>query len=277
MPPRPPARPSPWTFFGLVFILAVPFWLIGPVVQQRLIPNDTPINLPLSALQFVCPTLAAAILVSRQQGAAGVKRLVARPFDWRRIRPALWYAPIFLLIPLLLAVEYGVLRAMGRAVPLPAFPVWLVPVFFAAFFLPAACEEIGWSGYALEPLQARWSALGAGLLIGLVWAAFHVVPNTQVPHPPMWHIGQFGNTVALRVLLVWIYNNTRGSVFAATALHDMTNVGEFLFPIYGSYFDAFVFFVIAGITAVIVAVVWGPRTLTRSQRRPTVVAGTAPG
>jgi len=43
-------------------------------------------------------------------------------------------------------------------------------------------------------------------------------------------------TVAPRVLLVWIYNNTGKSVFAETVCHAMSNVRIFL-PNYGSYYD----------------------------------------
>jgi CAAX protease family protein len=259
--PRNSTR-SPWIFFGLVFVLAIPFWILGPVAEQ-LLPRERPINLPLSALQFVCPVIAAAILVYREDGADGVKRLLKRSFDFGRIKGKRWYAPIFFLLPLLLVVEYGVLRLLGVAVPAPQFPVWIVPVFFAAFFIAALCEELGWSGYAIDPLQARWTALGAGVIMGIVWAVWHIVPNTQAPHSPLWLVGQFGNTVTLRVLIVWLYNNTGKSVFAASAFHAMTNVGEFLFPVYGSYYDPFLFFLITAVAAAIIVVIWGPRTVAR--------------
>lgn len=235
-PPTPRAPRAPWTFFGLVFILALPFWVLGPVAQ-RFLGNAIPINLPVSALQFVCPLIAASILTGREHGSAGVKGLLKRAFDVGRIKDKIWYGVIFGLMPLAMVAEYGVLRLMGLDVSAPHFPVWLVPVFFAVFFLPALCEEVGWSGYALDPLQARWTALGAGAVVGVVWAAWHVVPNTQAPHTAAWLLGQFGNTVALRVLIVWLYNSCGKSVFAAIAFHDMVNVSEFLFPVYGSYYD----------------------------------------
>jgi hypothetical protein len=49
---------SPLVFFLLVFTLSVPFWLIGAVTELRLLPG-----LPVSSLMFVCPAMAAAILV----------------------------------------------------------------------------------------------------------------------------------------------------------------------------------------------------------------------
>jgi uncharacterized protein len=92
------------------------------------------------------------------------------------------------------------------------------------FFIAGLCEELGWSGYAIDPLQARWGALGAGLLMGLVWAAWHWVPLVQAHRSATW-IGWWSlYTVALRVVIVWLYNNTGKSVFAASLFHAFSNV-----------------------------------------------------
>jgi hypothetical protein len=55
------------TFFLLVFVLSVPFWLIDPVAGQ-LLRDVIPIDLPVSALQAVSPLLAASILVYVEGG-----------------------------------------------------------------------------------------------------------------------------------------------------------------------------------------------------------------
>jgi hypothetical protein len=69
--------------------------------------------------------------------------------------------------------------------------------------------------------------------------------------------------VASRVLIVWIYNNTGKSVFAAILYHDINNVSSFLFPNYGSHYDPRITGLITALAAAIVTVVWGPRTLAR--------------
>lgn len=45
-------------FFLLVFALSIPFWLVGAVAK-----GGFPLNHPVSALMFVCPMIAALILV----------------------------------------------------------------------------------------------------------------------------------------------------------------------------------------------------------------------
>ncbi len=66
-----------------------------------------------------------------------------------------------------------------------------------------------------------------------------------------------------RVLIVWLYNNTGRSVFAAALFHMTINVAWQLFPIHGSYFDPRSSGVITAVIAVIIASVWGFRNLAR--------------
>ena len=151
---------------------------------------------------------------------------------------------------------------MGQPLPEPYIPLLMIPVFFVVFFIPAACEEVGWMGYAVDPMQDRWSALTTGLILGSVWALWHVIPWLEANNL-VWVAGQCFSTIGLRVLIVWLYNNTGKSVFAAIVFHDMINVSEFLFPNYGSYYNPVISGAITAVIVVIVAFLWGPKTLAR--------------
>jgi membrane protease YdiL (CAAX protease family) len=249
---------SPLTFFVLVFALALPFWLLGALVRH--IP--LPINLPVSALQFVCPCIAALILVAREEQPGGVKKLLKGVFAVKSLKPKLWYVPIMLLNPLILMLSYGVMLLLGRTLPGASIPWSLIPIFFVVFFLPAVCEEVGWMGYAAQPLQERWSAFTTSLILGSVWAIWHVIPELQA-NSPAWVIGQFFSTIGWRLLMVWLSNNTGKSVLAAILFHDMVNVSEFSFPNYGSYYDPVIAGAITVAIAVVVTFLWGPKTLAR--------------
>ena len=103
-------------------------------------------------------------------------------------------------------------------------------MMFVTFFVCALGEELGWSGYVIDPLQDRRSALQASVLLGLVWAAWHLVPLIQADRSPEW-IGWWSlYTAASRILMTWLYNNTGKSVFAAALYHDMSNLSWQLFP-----------------------------------------------
>jgi membrane protease YdiL (CAAX protease family) len=133
------------------------------------------------------------------------------------------------------------------------------------FFIAALGEELGWSGYVTDPMQVRWGALQTGILLGLVWAAFHIVALVQVQRSPAWIAWWCLNTVATRVVMVWLYNNTGQSVFAAALFHTTINLTWMLFPVQGSYFDPRVIGLIMTFVAAIITVVWGPRTLVRDK------------
>jgi hypothetical protein len=112
-------------------------------------------------------------------------------------------------------------------------------------------------------LQDRWNTLTAAILLGAVWATWHWVPLVQAHRSLAWIAWWSLGTVGLRVLIVWLYNNTGKSVFAAALFHDMVNVSWLLFPNYGSHWDPRINGLIAVFVAAVVTVVWGPRTLAR--------------
>lgn len=248
-------RRSPLTFFLLVFALSLPFWFAGSLTPLQLLPG-----VPVAALMFVCPGTAAVIFVYLENETAGVVALMKRAFDFKRIRTGIWCAPILFLVPGVTVSQYEWLRWMGVPLPTPRFPVAATLALCLAFFFAALCEELGWSGYAIDPMQERWGALPASIFLGLVWAIWHIVPLVQAYRPPLWIAWWSLGTVAARVLIVWLYNNMGKSVFAATVFHATINATWQLFPIHGSYFDPRFNGAIMAIAAVVVIAAWGTRT-----------------
>lgn len=256
------SQKPPWIFFFLVFILSVPFWLVNALVKG--FQEQLPIALPISALQFVVPVIVASLLVYREQGWQGVKELLKRAVDFKRIKNKIWYVPILLLWPAMTVIAYGLMYLTGAPLPEhPQFSILLGLVFLAVFFFSVACEQIGFMGYAIDPLQARWKALGASVIMGSVWAVWHVIPFMQIPQPPSWILWQCLGMIPFRILIVWLYNNTGRSVFATIVFQATANLSQFLFPNNGSHYDPFFAFLVLAFTAGVDIVLWGPETLTR--------------
>jgi hypothetical protein len=97
------SKGPPWTFFVLVFVLSIPFWVIGARMEWQWLPG-----LPVAALAVVCPATAAVMLQYRDNGSAGVKTLLERTLDYKKIEPV-WYAPIVLLIPGVTVQSYALM------------------------------------------------------------------------------------------------------------------------------------------------------------------------
>ena len=255
------ANRSPSIFFALVLALSIPFWLIGAVTERQLMPG-----LSVSALAAFSPALAACVLVYRVNGFAGVRKLLRRSFDFRRITAKRWYAASLLVMPGVSVAVYLLMRWLDMPLPAPQFSVLAALLMFLAFFVGALGEELGWSGYAVDPLQDRWNALTASLVLGLVGIFWHLVPLLLSHRSPTWIAWWCVYAVAARVLMVWLYNNTGRSVFAVALFHAMLNLSWMLFPVYGSHFDVRLGSLVMAFAAAIVTLVWGPRTLTQGWR-----------
>ncbi|MEZ4670186.1 MAG: type II CAAX endopeptidase family protein [Anaerolineae bacterium] len=253
------------TFFWLLFGLSVPFWLAGAYIDLKEFP------LPFAAVMVFNPMIIALVLVYRESGSGAAKALLKRVMDYGRIRDKRWLAPMFLTMPAVMILSYIILALTGRTPPNPQVTLVNIPLLFVVFFITAIGEEIGWQGYTYGRLRTQRSALGASLIVGLAWAVWHVIPNFQAHHPLDWVVWQFLNTVALRVVMVWIYNNCGQSLFSTVAFHTMINVSNFAFPNSGSHYDPFLSFAILGIIALVVIWLWGGQTLAHYRRRVTPI------
>lgn len=219
-------------FYLLVLVLSIPFWVLGAVTGIQLLPG-----LPIGALMVLAPAGAALILVTRSGGTRAAVALLKRAVDYARIPSITWVAITFLLMPALMLLAYGALRLAGRPVAAPPVAPLVSLLMLLAYVLAAMSEELGWCGYALDPLQARWGALGAGVILGLAWAAWHFVPLLQAGREPAWIAWWVVFTVALRVVFTWLYNSTGKSVGAVALCHGLENFCSYVFPLTGVTYD----------------------------------------
>jgi membrane protease YdiL (CAAX protease family) len=154
-------------YFGIVFIISLPFYIIA-----SLIPQEMTILMGLSLA--LAPITAGLILTYRENGSDGAKRLLKRSFDYKRISNRVWYLPILFLWPFIFIVAFGIMASIGETTPEPLFPVLVTPVLFILFFIFALFEEVGWMGYAFERMENRWNTLNASLILGIIWAIWHL-------------------------------------------------------------------------------------------------------
>ncbi|PZV18874.1 MAG: CPBP family intramembrane metalloprotease [Pseudanabaena sp.] len=256
-----PENKSPLKFFLLVFLLSIPFWILGAVTRD--LTEILPIKLPISALMTFCPLLAAAILVYKEQKIHGVKELLKLSFDFQKIKDKKWYVPVFFLMPTIAALSYLYLKITGVILPEPPIPFLSVIIFFFVYFIGAIGEEVGWSGYVTEPLQNQYGAFKASIIIGFVWAIWHIIPYSQAHQTPIWIFWQCLGMVFLRIIMVWIFNNTHKSVFAIILFHTTLNISPYLFPSNGSHYAPFIFTILLAITAIAITWLWGTKTLSK--------------
>jgi hypothetical protein len=258
-----PPKPHLFAFFGLVVAFSIPLWIAGQLTGWQLVPG-----LPLAATGAFCPALAAAILTLWESGRKGLKTLLSRAGDYRRVRDKRWYLVGVLLIPAILLITWLATPIFGLPLPSPEFAPLETAFLAVAFFVAAEGEELGWSAYATDPMQARWGSLEASLLLGTFWAGWHVIPYFQAGHTPSWVLWQCIGTVALRVIMVWGYNGSGKSVFVLVLMHMMINVGEFPFPNYTMAYNPEISGVLFVLVAAGIVMFFGRRTPTPGSGRP---------
>jgi membrane protease YdiL (CAAX protease family) len=161
---------SPWAFFTLALGWSWLFWIPLALLGWE-IPE--PRALVLFVLGGAGVPLAGIILTYLTQGPEGQRDYWRRAIDFKRISLR-WYLVIFLLVPLWtgLGILTGFLMGEGlpileRARDFLAQPLTLLPFAFLTLLYGPIPEELGWRGYALDRLEARWSALSSSLILGV--------------------------------------------------------------------------------------------------------------
>jgi membrane protease YdiL (CAAX protease family) len=203
--------------------------------------------------------------------------LLRRMVRWR-VAPG-WYAVALLLPVAITVVATGLNVLLGAQAPSSAkLGGWtgLVPGFFLLLLIPGlggAWEEPGWRGYALPQLQTEHSALLASLILGVLWAFWHL---------PLMVVGQINWSdlvlvIAVSVVVVWVFNNAEGSVLIVMLLHAMNNTisGSFFSPMFSGADSVRLSWLLAALwwaVAVVVVVATGPEHLSRKHTKQTLTA-----
>jgi len=191
------------TFFLLTYAITWACWL--PVVTGVVPPSSRLISLLWIAGVFA-PSFVSLALTAQEQGNAGARALLGRAVQWDV--GARWYAfAVLYMVAIKLAV------ALIHRLALGSWPRFgnerpLIVLVAIALSTPVQFgEEAGWRGYALPRLAARIGFGGASLLLGLLWACWHLpqffLPRADTYHQsfPIWAV----EVTAVSVAMAWLY------------------------------------------------------------------------
>ena len=201
-------------------------------------------QLPIAILlMLVGPSAAGLLLTGIVYGRADFRDLLSRLLKWRvSLR---WYAIALLTAPI-------VLMATLLALSLTS-PVYLPGIFtmndkvgrlisgMMAGLAVGFFEELGWTGFAVPRLRLRYSILTTGLIVGVLWGAWHIMgqvimaSGTYSGALPL-QVFLIANTISLligqlpafRILMVWVYDRT-GSLLVAMLMHVTYTAATMIF------------------------------------------------
>lgn len=199
-----------------------------------------PLGLPPSVVMIVVPMLVAVYLTYRSNHLNGVRDMLAKVADVRKIDSSFAIVFAILIVPFIMLVSYmlGVSLGVAETGNFNANTLTIL-LMFAAFFIGAIPEELGWTTYATRPLQKRYGIFIAGIIIGLVWQLWHLIPFLQLGRDPWWIIFHFLTGIGLRVLMGYLFAWTNSATFPALIIHAMVNTFPEILPGgYASYVPA---------------------------------------
>ena len=206
-------------FFGLTFLISWTFTI--PLALRSL----GILNIGFGGSTFIAgfgPSIAAILITYRSSGTSGVSSLLKKLINIS-VRGR-WYLFAFFGSGIL-GIAAFIMDAFiaGRppnfmwATNFQAFPL----IFLLVFSSSSLGEELGWRGYALDRLNARFSADVANVILGLLLSIWNLPlffitgrPQTEIPL-----LGFMLQTIGLTFLYSWLYKYTDGSVFLAMIFH----------------------------------------------------------
>jgi membrane protease YdiL (CAAX protease family) len=209
-------------FFVLAFTVS---W--APLLV-RVVAPDGPLMLGCG------PFIAAMIVVAVTGGRTAVRPLLQSMTRWRL--PARWWA-VTVVVPIVVTGVAAALNVVAGAERPDANDLgrWtgIGPTVLLILLVPivgGAWEEPGWRGYALPALLKDRSPIAASMLLGSIWAVWHLplfVAGEQ-------HWSDIGSIIAVTIVMTWLFGMTAGSVLVAMVFHAVNNAvsGEFVSPMF---------------------------------------------
>jgi CAAX protease family protein len=172
--------------------------------------------------------LLAAVIVSAALGGDDLKLLLNRMTNFR-FRLGWYLLAIFgyVLLYLLVAALSGAPLKGSLADKWPLIFTLYLPALFTSYLLNPIGEETGWTGFAVPHLQRRFSPWLSAVILGAVWAVWHL-PGFFVPS----EMGAFNLvnfiffmliSIFVRMIWIWVANHTKGSGVTAILLHASSN------------------------------------------------------
>jgi CAAX protease family protein len=257
------------SFFAFAYAIAWLLW--APLVVSG---DDSPTGLGfvLLLLGSLVPSSVAILLVAVLHGKAGVRKLLRRLLIWR-VGVGWWVAVVLLSTLALGAVGLSVLFGGDSRDVTATIPGAVVLLVFSIFPGSASGEEIGWRGFALPHLQSVRSALGASVVLGVVWGVWHLpLYLTGADSRPLSLFGPWVLlAVAASVIYTWMYNGTGGSLLIVVLFHAASNLFLTVFLV-DPFEDQLTrpFLILVALTILAAAVVVaaaGPAALSRTRAK----------
>lgn len=175
---------------------------------------------------YLGPIASALFITAVADGRAGLRRWVGRMWRWR-VRWH-WYAIALLGVPAaMLATGYAFSGGQVSAPSMMAVAAY-VPGLILQMVTTGLAEEPGWRDFALPRLQNRFGPLAASMVLGPIWALWHMplfltewggFPDADWTRPVSFAVF----CIAFNFVMSWVFNRTGESLPLSMLAHVSVN------------------------------------------------------
>jgi membrane protease YdiL (CAAX protease family) len=214
-------------FFTLTYVVTWTCFIAASL------PALAPVRIPLFYLGVFAPSLVALSLTYRAEGREGTLALLRRLIQWRvGLRWYVFAIGYIATIKLTVAVIHRLALGAWPRFGTESWAIMLAATLASTLFLGQAGEEIGWRGYALPRLLERFGFARAAILLGVIWACWHLPlffikgPDTYGQSFPVYLL----QVTAMSVAIAWLYVHTNGSLLLTMLMHAAVNNTKDIVP-----------------------------------------------
>jgi membrane protease YdiL (CAAX protease family) len=233
---------------NLILFFAVTFVWTWACYAPIAVGHHNPYEMPwmvLLILGGMGPSLVGVVMAFLTYDKDQRRDYFRRCFSLRRIGLP-WWGVIFLIFPAILGVSIAIDLATGGSLPgmdqlrsLVSNPIMWPLAAFISFMSGPWAEEFGWRGYALGPMLKRLGTIRGSVVLGLIWAVWHLPLYFMAD---TWH-AEMGfkfagfwtfllHNFGLALLMTWVYLHTNRSILSGMMIHFTSNFsGQLLAPI----------------------------------------------
>jgi uncharacterized protein len=224
-------RNSVISYFIIAYLVSWSFEIPLALIHQGIISAQIPMWFHYFAA--LGPLSAALIMTFLTDGRSGLCNLVARIFKWRL---DFRYYVFAILVPVglfafacilnrMITGGWPNLRLLGEVDYLPYLtPLGSLGLWLVTFGLG---EETGWRGFALPHLQKTRSATVSTLILGILWACWHLpmffYRDTYIQMGPVGFPMLALSLLCAAMIFTWLYNSTNGSLWIVIIFHAVFN------------------------------------------------------
>jgi membrane protease YdiL (CAAX protease family) len=210
---------------------------LGAAIVQLVVQGVMPARLALAAA--LAASTAGIIMTAVADGRAGLRLMLSRLRIWR-VKIGYWLFAILFLVPAILLGSMANPIFNGDPLDFSRLnrPLQIIPMFIAFFIVAGLGQELGWTGFLMTRLQARYSALTSSVIRAILVAVWHIpLLIHSASNPPSLADFQYSGWIAQKgllltsvvlvplillpwsIFLTWVFNNTRGSLLLVAVMH----------------------------------------------------------